>query len=41
MMWGVLPAAPAGLSIANTHSEAARNRSDDGTIRRRIADNRA
>ena len=41
MMWGTLPAAPAGLSIAMTHSEAARNRSDDGTIRRRIADNRA
>ncbi|HUJ34018.1 MAG TPA: hypothetical protein VLW51_02335 [Solirubrobacteraceae bacterium] len=35
--WGALPAAPAGLSIARTHSEAARDRSDDGTIRRRIA----
>ena len=39
-MCGVLPAAPAGLSITRTHSEAARQRSDDGMIRRRIADNR-
>ena len=37
-IWGTLPAAPAGLSIASTHSEAARKRSDDGTIRRRIAE---
>jgi hypothetical protein len=41
MMWGTLPAAPVGLSIARTHSEAARSGSDDGRMRRRIADNRA
>ncbi len=35
----VLPAAPAGLSSARTHSEVARNSSDDGT-RRRIGGNR-
>jgi hypothetical protein len=40
-MWGMLTAAPAGLSIARTHNEATRNESDDGTIRRRIARNRA
>jgi hypothetical protein len=37
MMRGTLPAAPAGLSNARTHNEAARNTSDDGRIRRRIA----
>jgi hypothetical protein len=37
-MMRALPAAPAGLSIAKTHNEAARKTSDDGTIRRRIAD---
>jgi hypothetical protein len=41
--WGqrrlcTLPVAPAGLGIAATHSKAANNRSDDGTIRRRIAE---
>jgi hypothetical protein len=40
IMCGVLPTAPAGLSIAKTHSEAARNSSDQGTIGRRIAENR-
>jgi hypothetical protein len=40
-MMRTLPAAPAGLSIANTHNDAARKTSDEGTIRRRIADNRA
>lgn len=37
-MMRALPAAPAGLSIAKTHSDAARKTSDDGTMRRRIAD---
>jgi hypothetical protein len=37
-MLGTLPAAPAGLSIASTHNEAARKVSDDGTMRRRIAE---
>ena len=39
-MWGSARrrAAPAGLSRAATHSSAARKRSDDGTIRRRIAE---
>jgi hypothetical protein len=36
----VLAAAPAGVSIASTHSEAASNRTDDGRMRRRIAENR-
>jgi hypothetical protein len=40
-MWGTLPAAPAGLSNARAHNGAARKTSDDGRIRRRIADNRA
>jgi hypothetical protein len=34
---GTLPAAPAGPSIARTQNAAARNRSDDGRIKRRIA----
>jgi len=38
MIWGTLATAPAGLSIARTHSEMARKRSDDGTIGRRIAE---
>ena len=37
-MWGTLRAAPAGLGSAVAHSKAARQRSDDGTIRRRIAE---
>ena len=32
--------APAGQSIATTHNEATSDRSDDGTIKRRIAENR-
>jgi hypothetical protein len=40
-MWGTGSAAPAGLSIASTHSEAAKKVSDDGTIKRRIAENPA
>jgi hypothetical protein len=40
-MWGTRTAAPAELSIARTHNEATRNESDNGTIRRRIARNRA
>jgi hypothetical protein len=38
-MWGSAPAAPAELSNAATHNSAARKRSDDGTIKRRIAEN--
>jgi hypothetical protein len=41
MIWGTLADAPAGLSNAKTHNEAARKTSGDGTIRRRIANNRA
>lgn len=41
MMWGTLPAAPAGMSSAKAHNEAARKTSDHGRIRRRIAENRA
>jgi hypothetical protein len=36
-MMCMLPAAPAGLSIAKTHNKAGRKTSDDGTITRRIA----
>ena len=36
-MRGTAGAAPAGLTIARAHNEAARNERDDGTIRRRIA----
>lgn len=38
LLWETLPAAPAGLSTATTHSEAARMRSDDGKMKRRIAE---
>ena len=36
---GSAPAAPAGPTNAATHNNAARERSDDGMIKRRIAEN--